>query len=92
MSSRPSPTPTKQNLDRWHSFEEILQRLHQEGIYLHPNQLAEFFVAHGLPVDLSYVPDHLKSKAARINANYLGDMARSEENHESSWYVASLLS
>jgi hypothetical protein len=91
MSSRPSPPSTKQNLDRWHSFEEILQRLHQEGIYLHPNQLAEFFVAHGLPVDLNYVPHHLKSKAMRINANYSGDMARVEDIQEPSWYAASLL-
>ncbi|UBF28473.1 hypothetical protein K9N68_11700 [Kovacikia minuta CCNUW1] len=62
----------------WHTFPEILQRLHHEGIYIHPHQLAEFFLWHGLPVDLDYVPKHLQQRAAFVNANYQGDMARSE--------------
>lgn len=74
----------------WHSFEDILQRLHQEGIYLHPHQLAEFFVWHGLPVDLRYVPEHLKQKATKINDNYLGDMARLEDVADFPWYSSSL--
>lgn len=62
----------------WDSFDEILQRLHREGIYLHSEQLAEFFLAHGLPVDLNYVPSHLQDKAHVVNANYQGAMARLE--------------
>jgi hypothetical protein len=62
----------------WDTFPEILRRLHQEGIYLHPHQLAEFMLRHGLPVDLDYVPKHLRSQARFINANYEGDMARAE--------------
>jgi hypothetical protein len=64
--------------DRWYSFEEILDRLHAEGIYLHPEQLAEFLVLHGLPVDLCHVSDRLRPKAERINRHYLGDMAQLE--------------
>ncbi len=63
----------------WHTFEDILLRLHAEGIYIHADQLAEFYLAHGLPVDLSCVPDQLQEKARRINANYQGDMAHLEE-------------
>jgi hypothetical protein len=62
----------------WDTFPKILQRLHQEGIYIHPHQLAEFLLRHGLPVDLDYVPEHLLSQAKLINANYGGDMARAE--------------
>lgn len=65
--------------ENWHSFREVLRRLHAEGIYIHSEQLAEFFLAHGLPVDLCYVPQRLKEKAIDINNNYRGDMARSEE-------------
>lgn len=76
-------------LDRcWPSFEEILQRLHAEGIYLHPHQLAEFLLRHGLPVDLQYVPKHLRLKAIFINENYRGDMARliEESDYQSSQF------
>ena len=66
-------------LEPWHTFDEILQRLHAEGIYIHPEQLAEFYVVHGLPVDLCYVPRHLKAKAQQVNVNYRGDMARVED-------------
>jgi hypothetical protein len=78
-----------ENID-WHSFEAILQRLHREGIYLHPHQLAYFFLTHGLPVDLCYVPAHLQSKAQHINDNYQGDMARLEVLKQPSYYIASL--
>lgn len=60
----------------WPTFADILRRLHQERIYLHPHQLAEFMLRHGLPVDLCYVPAHLQHKAKQINDNYQGDMAR----------------
>ncbi|MBW4648009.1 MAG: hypothetical protein KME06_04815 [Kastovskya adunca ATA6-11-RM4] len=66
----------------WHSFEEIVQRLHGEGIYIHPEQLAEFYLAHGLPVHLRYVPNHLKAKAAKLNENYQGDMAALTEEED----------
>ena len=62
--------------DRWCTFEEILQRLHRAGIYLHADQLAEFLVLHGLPVDLCHVPPHLRVKAQHINDQYQGDMAQ----------------
>lgn len=62
--------------EHWPTFEEILQRLHAKGIYVHPHQLAEFLLMHGLPVDLRFVPEHLHSKAISINENYQGDMVR----------------
>lgn len=68
-----------QQCDRWHTFQDILQRLHNEGIYIHAEQLAEFMLVHGLPVHPSYVPDRLKAKAKSINDHYQGDMARLEE-------------
>ena len=72
--------------EHWPTFEEILQRLHGEGIYIHPHQLAEFMLAHGLPVNLRYVPEHLLSKAIFVNEHYQGDMARLiEEPDEPSW-------
>jgi hypothetical protein len=72
--------------ERWPTFEEILQRLHREGIYLHPHQLAEFFLAHGLPVNLRYVPDHLRQRAILLNENYQGDMASVvEDTEQPSW-------
>jgi hypothetical protein len=67
---------TSLTADRWPTFEEILERLHQEGIYIHSEQLAEFLLFHGLPVDLKYVPLHLQQKAKLINQNYQGDLAR----------------
>lgn len=66
----------ERSTDSWPTFWEILQRLHQEGILIHAEQLAEFFLRHGLPVDLRYVPAHLQQKARLLNANYQGDMAR----------------
>jgi hypothetical protein len=62
----------------WSSFEEILERLHRKGVYLHAEQLAEFLLMHGLPVDLCYVGDRLRSKAELVNRHYQGDMARLE--------------
>jgi len=70
----------------WHTFEEILQRLHQEGYYLHPHQLAEFFIRHGLPVDLQHVPAQLRQRAKQINDNYLGDLAQLEVVDDLPWY------
>jgi hypothetical protein len=68
--------------DRWHTFADILRRLHHERIYIHPDQLAEFLLVHGLPVELCYVPPHLRQKAQQVNANYRGDMARLEVTEE----------
>jgi len=72
--------------ERWPTFEEILQRLHTQGIFIHPEQLAEFLLAHGLPVHLRYVPARLRLKALVINQNYQGDMVRLiEELEPPSW-------
>lgn len=60
----------------WHSFEDILNRLHGEGIYLNAEQLATFFTYHGLPVNLRYVPEALRERAHLINIHYQGDLAR----------------
>jgi hypothetical protein len=60
----------------------MLQRLHAEGVYLHPDQLAEFLLAHGLPVDLCYVPAHLRERAMAVNTHYRGDMAALDENSD----------
>ncbi|MGQ9870656.1 hypothetical protein [Leptodesmis sp.] len=84
-SSHPSSPP-----DHWPTFEDMLYQLHQNGIYLHPHQLAEFLLRHGLPVDLEYVPPHLKQKAIAINSNYQGDMARLEERDDGPWYSEQL--
>jgi hypothetical protein len=62
--------------ERWPGFEEILSRLHQEGIYIHSDQLAEFLLRHGLPVHLRYVPSSLRDRALFINKHYQGDMAK----------------
>ncbi|MCL1470255.1 hypothetical protein [Argonema antarcticum] len=76
----------RQPEEKCHSFQEILRRLHAEGIYIHSEQLAEFLLAHGLPVDLHYVPDRLKEKATYVNKNYQGDMVLvGEEQDEQSW-------
>lgn len=70
----------------WPTFEEMLQNLHAKGIYIHPDQLAEFLLAHGLPVHLRYVPAHLRSKAIQVNENYRGDMVQIvEELNPPSW-------
>lgn len=82
----PTPLPFPQKTDqRWHTFKEMLQRLHREGIYIHSEQLAEFLLVHGLPVDLCYVPQHLQSKAIHINHNYQGDMVSLAEQSEPNW-------
>jgi hypothetical protein len=69
--------PSLQN-EPWSSFEEILERLHEGGIYLHSEQLAAFLLMHGLPVDLCYVGDRLHARAEQVNHHYQGDMARLE--------------
>ncbi len=74
----------------WPTFEDILSQFHHDGIYLHPHQLAEFLLRHGLPVNLEYVPPHLTQKAITINSNYQGDMARLEERHDGPWYSEQL--
>lgn len=68
--------------NRWPTFEEVLQCLHAQGVYIHSEQLAEFLLAHGLPVHPRYVPAHLQSKAREINENYNGDMVRLVEELE----------
>jgi hypothetical protein len=62
--------------ESWHTFEEILSRLHAEGIYIDADQLAAFLLHHGLPVHLRYVPPHLRDKAMTVNQSYQGDMAQ----------------
>ncbi len=64
----------RQTDQHWPTFEGILQGLHSQGIYIHPEQLAEFLLAHGLPVHLRYVPAHLRARAMKVNENYRGDM------------------
>lgn len=86
------PSTQAQQNQGWHYFAEILRRLHTEGLYIHPDQLAEFMLAHGLPVDLRYVPKHLLSKAIAINNNYQGDMATvieelEDSSHQFPWLV-----
>jgi hypothetical protein len=71
-----------QTNERWPTFEEILQRLHKQGIYIHSEQLAEFLLVHGLPVHLRYVPAHLRTQSVQVNENYRGDMVRSIEELE----------
>lgn len=75
-----------QDVTRWHTFAELVLRLHREGIYIHPHQLAEFLLGHGLPVDPCYVPPRLKQTAETINAHYQGDMARLEEMKDPFWH------
>lgn len=69
-------TSQKTQAEGWLTFEQMLQRLHKEGIYLHAEQLAEFLLSHGLPVRLEYVPPRLRQKAELINQHYQGDMAQ----------------
>jgi hypothetical protein len=79
VSCAPDSTQTQ---PAWQTFEGILQRLHQEGVYIDTEQLAEFFLSHGLPVHLRYVPNRLKQRAIAINQNYQGDMAQLVEELE----------
>lgn len=74
------------DVTRWQTFSELLLQLHREGIYIHPHQLAEFLLRHGLPVDLCYVPPRLKQTATTLNALYQGDMARLEDMKEPYWH------
>ena len=74
------------SLMRWHTFAEIVLRLHKQGIYIHPHQLVEFFLWHGLPVDLCHVPPRLRKKAETVNEHYEGDMARLEETQDPFWH------
>jgi len=76
------PPDAPDSIVPWHTFDDMLRRLHREHIYIHPEQLAEFLVRHGLPVDLRYVPQSLQPRAKVINANYQGDMARLENIRE----------
>ncbi|MDX2211793.1 MAG: hypothetical protein SFY66_00765 [Oculatellaceae cyanobacterium bins.114] len=81
MSSVAHKLPTQN--EGWVSFEQMLQRLHKDGIYVHADQLAEFLLLHGLPVHLRYVPARLHEKATQINQNYQGDMAQLIEEWDS---------
>lgn len=81
MHADPSLTPicaTPPPSGQWRNFAEILNHLHGAGLYLHPHQLAEFLVVHGVPVDLHYVPAHLQQRASMINRHYRGDLAQLE--------------
>jgi hypothetical protein len=82
---RPS-TLDVDSAEKWQTFAEIVLGLHKAGIFLHPHQLATFMLAHGLPVDLCYVPPHLQQKARLINENYRGDMARLEDMKDPYWH------
>ena len=86
VSCRPNH-PSQQSTENWHTFSDVLDQLHAEGIYIHPDQLAEFFIRHHLPVSLRHVPAHLKPIATKINANYHGDIARLEDLDESNWEI-----
>jgi hypothetical protein len=66
----------------WITFEHMLKRLHQEGLYIHPDQLAEFLLCHGLPVHLRYVPHHLRQRAMFVNEHYRGDMVELIEERD----------
>ncbi|HEY9832518.1 MAG TPA: hypothetical protein V6D26_18170 [Stenomitos sp.] len=72
--------------NQWPTFEDILQNLHAQGIYIHSEQLAEFMLGHGLPVHLRYVPAHLRSKAIEVNQNYQGDMVIEVEECNSPYW------
>ncbi|NET55953.1 MAG: hypothetical protein F6K47_07220 [Symploca sp. SIO2E6] len=83
-----SKLSSQQQDDQWPTFEELLQRLHREGIYIHAEQLAESLLAQGLPVDLRYVPQHLRAKAIEVNQSYQGNMVRlikEEQDWDYSW-------
>ncbi|NJK53548.1 MAG: hypothetical protein HC936_13385 [Leptolyngbyaceae cyanobacterium SU_3_3] len=84
--THPPSNPDDPDPNRWPTFAELVVRLHGEGIYIHPDQLAEFLLSHGLPVDLCYVPDRLKQKAEAVNSHYQGDMARLEEMNDPFWH------
>ncbi len=73
------------------TLSEILYRLHLEGIYIRLDQLVEFMLLHGLPVDLEFVPERLQEKAKAMNTNYQGERAQvSLVPDEYEWYVHTL--
>lgn len=85
------PSKNSKPESHWPTFTEILYNLHQEKLYIRAEQLAEFMLMHGLPVDLKYVPPHLQEKAKQLNANYQGNMARlREQPDEYFWYEDNL--
>ena len=90
-STTHNPDGGSKSEGHWPTFAEILYRLHKEGFYIRVDQLAEFMLRHGLPVDLEYVPPHLQEKARALNANYQGDSAQlSEQPDDYLWYVFNL--
>lgn len=90
FTAHKSDKQTKLDLP-WPTFAEILYNLHKEGFYICAEQLAEFMLLHGLPVDLQYVPLNLQEKAKILNSNYQGDMVRlSEKPDDYSWYISNL--
>ena len=85
------PSKNSKPESSWPTFAEILYHLHQERLYICAEQLAEFMLLHGLPVDLQYVPPHLQEKAKQLNANYQGNMAQlTEQPDEYFWYEDNL--
>ncbi|NEQ70263.1 MAG: hypothetical protein F6J86_16385 [Symploca sp. SIO1B1] len=80
-----SQLSSQQQDEQWPTFDELLQSLHYEGIYIHAEQLAEYLLAQGLPVQLRYVPQHLRTKAIQVNQSYRGDMVRLIEEEEQDW-------
>ncbi len=90
-SNTPNPSRCSKSNSHWSTLGEILYRLHQEGIYIRVDQLVEFMLLHGLPVDLQYVPKRLQEKAKAMNANYQGDLAQvSQQPDDYEWYVHNL--
>lgn len=90
-SNTHKPDEVSKSNSQWSTLGAILYRLHLEGIYIRIDQLAEFMLLHGLPVDLEYVPKRLQEKAKVMNANYQGDLAQvSLQPDGYEWYVANL--
>ncbi len=75
-SNTRNPNEGSKSNSHWSTLGEILYRLHKGGIYIRVDQLVEFMLLHGLPVDLQYVPKRLQEKAKVVNANYQGDLAQ----------------
>lgn len=88
-SNTDKPNEVSKPNSHWSTLAEIVYRLHLEGIYIRVEQLAEFMLLHGLPVDLQYVPKRLQEKAKAINASYQGEGAQvSLQPDGYEWYVA----
>jgi hypothetical protein len=86
-----TPNGYSKSNSHWSTLAEIVYCLHLEGIYIRVEQLAEFMLLHGLPVDLQYVPKRLQEKAKAINANYQGEGAQvSLQPDGYEWYVDNL--